>query len=116
MSRLSKNIRRRRQEVRLTPRRAAEGAQIDVERWKLIENGKISPETEELEAIGNVLRTAPHILMGWRPEGRGIVQRLERTDSGYAAVIEFEKPYRMESVDLQPQDGYIRIEFDEVES
>ncbi len=115
MSRLSKNILLRRKELHLTPARAAEGAEMPVERWKLIESGKVAPHTDELEAISNVLRVAPHILMGWQPEGRGIIQRLERTEHGYAAVIEFEKPYRMESVDLRSQDGYIRIEFEEVE-
>lgn len=114
MSTLARNIKRRRKELNLTPTRAAEGTEMPVERWKLIESGKVAPHTDELEAISNVLRVAPHILMGWQPEGRGIIQRLERTDDGYAAVIEFEKPYRVAEVEQQLQDGYIRIEIEEV--
>ena len=111
MSRLSKNIRRRRQEVRLTPRRAAEGAQMDVERWKLIESGEISPHTDELEAISNVLRIAPHILAGWRPENFGIITRMENGEGGPAVVIEWEKPYSFIQTEVDATEGYARVEF-----
>ncbi len=111
MSRLSQNIKTRRKELGLTPTRAAAGADMSVQLWKGIENGLFDPSLGELESISNVLRVAPHILAGWRPQKVGIMMRRE----GNEIVIEWEKPFRFVSSEILSTDGYIRIEFEEVE-
>lgn len=111
MNRLRINMRRRRQELGLTPARATAGADMPVQVWKGIENGLYEPSIRELESISNVLRVAPHILAGWRPQKAGIIMRREGND----VVIEWEKPFCFVSSEILSTDGYIRIEFEEVE-
>lgn len=111
MSLLRVNMRRRRHELGLTPTRAAARADMPVQIWKGIENGLYEPSLRELESISNVLRVAPHILAGWRPQKVGIIMRRE----GNGVVIEWEKPFRFVSSEILSTDGYMRIEFEEVE-
>lgn len=111
MSRLRINMRHRRHELGLTPARAAAGADMSVQLWKNIEGGFHDPSIGELESISNVLRIAPHILAGWRPQKVGIMMRREGND----VVIEWEKPFSFVSSEILSTDGYIRIEFEEVE-
>ena len=111
MSTLSQNIKARRKELGLTPARAAAGTDMPVQIWKGIENGLYEPSIRELESISNVLRVAPHILAGWRPQKVGIMMRRVGND----VVIEWEKPFRFVSSEILSTDGYIRIEFEEAE-
>ena len=111
MNKLGEKMRKRRQELGLTPRRAAEGADMSTDTWKRIEGSFTDPTCGELENISNVLRVAPHILAGWRPQKAGIIMRREGND----VVIEWEKPFRFVSSEILSTDGYIRIEFEEVE-
>ena len=116
MKQLGNNMRRIRQQLGLTPTRAAEGADMSTERWKSIEAGYTDPSVGELENISNVLRTAPHILTEWRPKNPAILTRIEANDYGLAVVIDFCDKYRPLSGMAYIEDGYIRIEFEEARS
>lgn len=111
MSHLRINMRRRRHELGLTPARAAAGADMPVQVWKGIENGLFEPSIRELESISNVLRMAPHILAGWRPQKVGIMMRREGND----VVIEWDDSFRFSSSEVLAAEGYIRIRFEETE-
>ncbi len=114
MSTLAQNIKRRRKELDMAPAKLVEGTDISLHRWKDIEAGRVDPTTGELEAICNVLRTTPSALMGWHPNGTGIIQRMDRTSFGYGLSVEFDKNWRIKNVVEYPNDGYIRIDFEEV--
>lgn len=109
MSLLRVNIRRRRHELGLTPARAAAGADMPVQIWKGIENGLYDPSIRELENISNVLRVAPHILAGWRPQKVGIIMRREGND----VVIEWDESFCFSSSEVLAAERYIRIRFEE---
>lgn len=111
MSHLRINMRRRRQELGLTPARAAAGADMSVQLWKNIEGGFHDPSIGELESISNVLRVAPHILAGWRPQKVGIMMRREGND----VVVEWEEPFSFVQSEVLAAEGYIRIRFEEAE-
>lgn len=111
MSKLSQNIRSRRKELGLTPARAAAGADMSVQLWKGIESGLFDPSLGELESISNVLRVAPHILAGWRPQKVGIMMRREGND----VVFEWEEPFSFVQSEVLAAEGYIRIRFEEAE-
>lgn len=108
MSHLRINMRRRRQELGLTPARAAAGADMSVQLWKNIEGGFHDPSIGELESISNVLREAPHILAGWRPQKVGIIMRREGND----VVIEWDDSFCFSSCEVLAAEGYIRIGFE----
>ena len=108
MSRLRINMRRRRQELGLTPARAAAGADMSVQLWKNIEGGFHDPSIGELESISNVLRVAPHILAGWRPQKVGIIMRREGDD----VVIEWDDSFSFSSCEVLAAERYIRIGFE----
>jgi len=103
------NMRRRRHELGLTPAKAAAGADMPVQIWKGIENGLYEPSIRELESISNVLRVAPHILAGWRPQKVGIMMRREGND----VVIEWDDSFCFSSCEVLAAEGYIRIGFEE---
>lgn len=111
MSSLRINMRHRRHELGLTPTKAAAGAHMPVQMWKDIENGIFSPTLRELERISNVLRVAPHILAGWRPQKVGIMMRREGND----VVIEWDDSFCFSSSEVLAAERYIRIKFEEAE-
>lgn len=113
MRHLGINMRRRRHELGLTPRRAAEGADMTTETWKRIEGGYIDPSCGELENISNVLRTAPHILAGWHREGAGIISRIEPDDDKQVMYVEYDAPFELITYEVCAQSKYIRLVFKE---
>ena len=108
MNKLGERMRKRRQELGLTPRRAAEGADMSTDTWKRIEGGFADPTCGELENISNVLRVAPHILAGWRPQRVGIIMRREGND----VVIEWDDSFCFSSSEVLAAERYIRIRFE----
>ena len=108
MSHLRINMRRRRQELGLTPARAAAGADMSVQLWKNIEGGFHDPSIGELESISNVLRVAPHILAGWRPQKVGIIMRRVGND----VVIEWDDSFCFSSSEVLTAERYIQISFE----
>ena len=84
---------------------------MSTDTWKRIEGGFADPTCGELENISNVLRVAPHILAGWRPESFGIVTRMENGEGGPVVVIEWEKTYSFIQSEVDATEGYARIEF-----
>lgn len=108
MNKLGERMRKRRQELGLTPTRAAAGADMSVRVWKGIERGLFDPSLGELESISNMLRVAPHILAGWRPERVGIIMRREGDD----VVIEWDDSFCFSSSEVLAAERYIRIRFE----
>lgn len=108
MSRLRINMRRRRHELGLTPARAAAGADMSVQLWKNIEGGFHDPSIGELESISNVLRVAPHILAGWRPQKVGIIMRRVGND----VVLEWDDSFCFSSCEVLAAERYIQISFE----
>ena len=116
MRQLGMRMRRRRQELGLTPRRAAEGADMSADTWKRIEAGYMDPTCGELENISNVLRTAPHILAGWHREGAGIISRLEKEDKRQVLYVEYDAPFELTEYEVCNESGYVRLVFKEGET
>lgn len=116
MKHLGMNMRRRRHELGLTPRRAAEGADISADTWKRIEAGYMDPTCGELENISNVLRTAPHILAGWQREGAGIISRLDKDGDRQIVYVEYDEPFELAAYEVCTQSKYIRLVFKESEA
>lgn len=100
MKQLGRNMLRRRQELGLTPRRAAEGADMSPDYWKRIEGGYMDPSVAELENIANVLRVRPDILAGWHRKGVGIVARLEKEGENRRLFIEWDDDYELTLCDV----------------
>lgn len=113
MNKLGEKMRKRRQELGLTPRRAAEGADMSPDTWKRIEGGYIDPSVSELENISNVLRIAPHILAGWYREGAGIISRLENENDRQVLYVEYDEPFELVAYEACAQSKYIRLMFRE---
>lgn len=116
MKQLGNNMRRIRQQLGLTPRRAAEGADMSPDSWKRIEAGFRDPTVGELENISNVLRTAPHILAGWQREGAGIITRLDADGDKQIVYIEYDAPFELTAYEVCAQSKYIRLVFKEAET
>lgn len=113
MNRLGIRMRQRRQELGLTPRRAAEGADMSPDTWKRIEGGYIDPSVSELENIGNVLRMRPDILAGWQRQGDGIISRLENDGNRKVLYVEYNDPYELTSYEVCGESKFIRLVFKE---
>ena len=111
MNKLGTKMRQRRQELGLTPRRAAEGADMSPDTWKRIEGGFVDPTCGELENISNVLRIAPHILAGWQRTGDGIISRLENEGDKRVLYVEYNEPFELTTYEVCNETKFVRLVF-----